>query len=32
LGQIVPVQIEQLFPNSLSARVLNVPRMAEAAS
>jgi tRNA-2-methylthio-N6-dimethylallyladenosine synthase len=32
LGQIVPVQIEQLFPNSLSARLLNAPRMAEAAS
>ncbi|HSC60508.1 MAG TPA: tRNA (N6-isopentenyl adenosine(37)-C2)-methylthiotransferase MiaB [Rhizomicrobium sp.] len=32
LGQIVPVKIEQLFPNSLSARVLTAPRMAEAAS
>jgi len=32
LGQIVPVKIEKLFPNSLSARLLHAPSMAEAAS
>ncbi|MBS0274900.1 MAG: tRNA (N6-isopentenyl adenosine(37)-C2)-methylthiotransferase MiaB [Proteobacteria bacterium] len=32
LGQIVPVKIESVFPNSLSARLLNVPCTAEAGS
>jgi tRNA-2-methylthio-N6-dimethylallyladenosine synthase len=32
LGQIVAVQIERVFPNSLSARLVNAPQMAEAAS
>jgi tRNA-2-methylthio-N6-dimethylallyladenosine synthase len=32
LGQIVPVKIESLFPNSLSARLLHAPSMAEAVS
>jgi tRNA-2-methylthio-N6-dimethylallyladenosine synthase len=32
LGQIVAVQIERVFPNSLSARLVNAPQLAEAAS
>ena len=32
LGQIVPVRIESVFPNSLSAQLLDAPCMAEAAS
>jgi tRNA-2-methylthio-N6-dimethylallyladenosine synthase len=32
IGKIVPVKIEKVFPNSLSARLLNPSRMAEAIS